>query len=123
MTPLPVAIDCEDEMEGIRRTHPPASAWMRIATEEAIRSGLRPADVLGGTHRRPVAYARWRAWRALKEAYPKASLLGIGTVSGFDHTGVRYGLMRLAGLNPKKKRPNKIAQFLPRPLQATGPTA
>lgn len=104
-----------------RFTHPPESAWLRFASEEAIREGLRLADILGARKGRRVAYARWRAWQRLRDEYPRCSVLGIAKVSGFNHTGVRYGLIRLAGGAPKARAPRlkKVAQFLPRPLQSS----
>lgn len=106
-------------------TRPPVSAWTRFASEEAILEGLAPSLVLGG-HKTPRAvYARWRAWQRLREAYPKSSGLAIAKLCGFDHSSLLHAEKRLATGDPKfaAPRPNKIAQFLRRPLQATRPTA
>jgi len=107
------------EGESLPPSTPPQAAWLRIAAEEAQRSGLRLAGVLGGSKQRPYVYARWRAWQRLQDEFPRASLAGMGRTTGFDHSSVRWGLMRVSGGDPALAAPRirQIAQFLPRPLQ------
>lgn len=87
------------------KMEPPTEAWFDFASEEARKLNCRPADVLGPSKRRRHVVARWRAWHALKQAYPYCSVAGIARVTGYDHTTIRYGIRRLLkeplGFDPK----------------------
>jgi len=78
------------------RTMPTFQEWHAIASETAQEFGLRPSTILGPAQTSRVCTVRWEAWRRLKASNPRFSLAGIGRTTGFDHTSVRYGLMRLA---------------------------
>lgn len=75
---------------------PPESGWAYIAMWHALLDGQRPAAVLAGTSY-AAARCRQRAWKSTLETYPQASIIGLGRVSGFDHTTILYGLRRLGG--------------------------
>ncbi len=79
---------------------PTFAEWVAIASEMAQEAGIRRCDLLGPNHSKAVFPVRWRAWRAMKDRNPRYSVAGIGRVSGFDATSVRYGLMRLAESAP-----------------------
>lgn len=88
--------------------------WLREATAEAERAGLKPAQVLGGGRKIIFVRARWRIWSAL---YRRGfSILSIGRASGFDPTTVRHGLLR-SGIELRPARfPHpyfKIGQNIP----------
>jgi hypothetical protein len=83
-------------MPGCQGRQPCAKTWTRVATEEAIASGVDPCAVLAGIKRRPLVDVRRRAWRRLKDAPQGYSLAGIGRVSGFNHATIIEGL-RLLG--------------------------
>lgn len=76
---------------------PTAEQWIAAASHRAREAELKPSAVIGPTLHRAASLARWRAWNDLRQANPSLSMAGIGRVSGFHHTSVRYGLLRLAG--------------------------
>ncbi len=76
---------------------PSQSHWQRVATQEAEAAGLDPVKLLAGVKTRGYPQARWRAWARLKAEDHRYSLIGIGRVSGFDHSSVHHGLNRISG--------------------------
>jgi hypothetical protein len=65
--------------------------WVRVATEEALASGINPKLLLAGFRNWKYSNARWRAWRAL--VVGGYSYKSIGKASGYDHTSVRNGCL------------------------------
>ena len=86
------------------RTQPSKRTWIQIATQEAEREGVSPVAVMAGVRHGPITRARWRAWERLKRENPSYSLAGIGRVTGFHHTTVMFGLMRLAGVSAREMK-------------------
>ena len=85
----------------IARNTPPREVWIEAATQEARRSRVQPSLVMAGGLGDRVVRARWRAWRRVKDADPGYSLAGIGRISGFHHTTVRYSILRDRGEEEK----------------------
>ena len=76
---------------------PSRDEWVQAAVRRAKEANLDPGLLLAGAMGNRLSLARWKAWRDIMDALPNCSLAGLGRVSGFDHTSVRYGLARLAG--------------------------
>lgn len=76
------------------RRHPPKETWIALVTDESSALGVDPVPVLAGVPGELLSRIRWRAWRRAQSL--GFSVHGIGVVSGFDHTSVRYGISRLA---------------------------
>lgn len=72
---------------------PQLSRWVAYATEEALKLGESPDNVLNRKKSRGCWIARWQAFRRLRDE--GFSLLGIGRVAGFDHGSVWCGIKRL----------------------------
>ena len=72
---------------------PSKQEWIDAAKCEAARSCVDLVPLLAGSRNKPFVAVRRRAWNALHvRGY---SYKQIGIVSGFDHTSVRDGLLRL----------------------------
>lgn len=84
-------------------TNPPRVAWIKAATIAARNAGLSYDEVIGGrTH--AAAQARWEAYAAILEKYPRVSLAGLGRVSGYHHATIMHGLLRRRGAGYKELR-------------------
>lgn len=77
---------------------PPASEWIRVATQCAILAGACPKRVISGERTGALSRVRWRAFRHLLDSNPNWSAAGLGRVSGFDHTSILRGMRRLETL-------------------------
>ena len=69
---------------------PPKPLVALLATMEGAREGYDAQSVLGTSRLRPIAYARFRSWRKLREL--GYSLPGIGKAYGKDHTTILAGI-------------------------------
>ena len=75
---------------------PSPAIWIETASRHATAARIAPREVLAGYKSWPHVHARWRAWREILETYPRLSQAGVARISGFDHTTLRSGLLRLA---------------------------
>lgn len=82
-----------------KKLSPPREEWSRIASEEAISAGCSPCDVLSGRKDRKHVIPRWRALERLRAEYPKASIAGIGRITGFDRTAISHAFKRLDAMS------------------------
>lgn len=76
----------------IKRRQPPASEWIRIATETAQERGIHPGLLLAGSRKRTIVLARWEAWRRTLASNDNYSIAGLGRISGHDHATIIRGL-------------------------------
>lgn len=76
-------------------TEPSFEEWRTVALEAATEAGVCHMAVIRGDRNKAVCWARWRAWKKLMAMDDSYSLAGVGRVSGWDHTSVRFGLLRL----------------------------
>jgi hypothetical protein len=95
-------------MAGSAGRQPSKRLWINTVTQEALAAGKSPVEVMAGTIRRGVTQVRWRAWCRLMSANEGYSMKGIANVSGFDHTSIRFGVARLAGLSRSESKRSGI---------------
>ena len=79
----------------IQRICVPGSLWVRIATQEAFKAGVKPSLVLGTSYQKPVREARWKAWRRILESNPKFSVKSLASVCGYHHTTIATAIQRM----------------------------
>lgn len=95
--PLPAVSD----FQTASRT-PSEARYRSMLIQEAQRAGIDPELVLGRQRTRPLCYARFRVWRALR--LQGFSLPGIGRVANRDHGTVYCGIRRISALEPEAEQ-------------------
>jgi chromosomal replication initiation ATPase DnaA len=75
----------------------PREQRIDLIARVAVAHGLTVADLLGPSHKRKLAYARWEAMAAIKAEFDD-SLPMIGRLFNRDHTSVLHGLRKVAAL-------------------------
>ncbi len=93
----------------ISAQRPPAPSHERyrsMVLVEAARAKVSPEAIFGISKTRPVAYARFRVWRELREL--GFSLPGIGRVAGRKHETILSGIRRINKVEPACRLANVL---------------
>ena len=85
--------------EASRSKRPSISHYRSVVIEEATKAGVCHQDALSGKRYNGICYARFRAWRRLRDM--GYSLPGIGAVSGKHHTSILHGIRQINEMEPR----------------------